>query len=190
MANNDNFDLDDFDFDDFDEFGLDDEGGFETGQKKSKKREAVETLSGSFVSGVKDKLFTRTAIERTLTDTLPVSYSNTYNSTINTARELNDIKKEATGLLSKHVNDFKKQNADSVKKLTSKLPKTIGKKYGEKINTWVDNIDNSADYKKTQQQIEALQDKALIDEVFGNLNAEQNQLQSDKAIETAANSEA
>lgn len=168
---------DDFDFDN-DDFNFDDEGGFE-GPPQSGARKAVTAFKGTFVSGVKDTVFSEHFQEETVKKMLPQAYGDTFAEFNDVKRQLGQLKYQITGDLDKQLDGFKKENNKVIKSLTSKLPSGIS----SRINNWADRFDKGYG---PSIDLEAMQTESIMNDVFGASSQVANDYQTKAALDTNA----
>lgn len=157
----DDFELDNFDFD-FDEFDKLSESGWKDLDKKTKARKAVSSLSGGFVKGVKEKIFSRDGQRAFIENGLPKSYASAYDSAIDgmdAVEELYDSAKSELDKVSAGATHRMKPLIDQYeKKLPLRLRNPL-KKWAMKpikSNQW------------TEENNEELQAVATVNEIFAN----------------------
>lgn len=176
MAKKDKYEFeDDFDFND--EFSWDDEGGFDS-PSQSNNRKAITAFKGTFVSGVKDTLFSEQFQEQTISRILPQSYADTYGELSNLKQQADQLKYQVGSELDKHTKQFRKDNNATIKKLTSKMPSSIS----SRVNRWADNFDTPY----TPVDLDALNTESMLSDVFGASAQIANDYQTKAAMETTA----
>lgn len=157
----DDFELDDFDFD-FDEFDNLGEGGWKDLDKKTKARKAVSSLSGGFVKGVKEKIFSRDGQRAFIENGLPKSYASAYDSAIDGMDAVEELYDSAKSELDK----VSAGAAHRMKPLIDQYEKKLPLRLRNPLKKWAMKPVKSNQW--TEENNEELQAVATVNEIFAN----------------------
>ena len=170
-----NFNLDNWDFDDIDwETG---EGGYKSSTAtKSRKRQAIESLTGGFVSGIKQSVLSRSTQRKMIEKSLPNSYVKTYDAAMDTRDAIEDIYQTAVTETAK-IND---KTASQVKPLVDRFSDKLPNKVRGPLRRWTQKTNPSHKWSaESQEELEAV---ATINDIFTRRNQEK--LQREITAET------
>ena len=170
-----NFNLDNWDFDDIDwETG---EGGYKSSTvTKSRKRQAIESLTGGFVSGIKQSVLSRSTQRKMIEKSLPNSYVKTYDAAMDTRDAIEDIYQTAVTETAK-IND---KTASQIKPLVDRFSDKLPNKVRGPLRRWTQKTNPSHKWStESQEELEAV---ATINDIFTRRNQEK--LQREITAET------
>lgn len=170
-----NFNLDNWDFDDIDwETG---EGSYRSSTAtKSRKRQAIESLTGGFVSGIKQSVLSRSTQRKMIEKSLPNSYVKTYDAAMDTKDAIEDIYQTAVTETAK-IND---KTANQVKPLVDRFSDKLPNKVRGPLRRWTQKTNPSHKWSaESQEELEAV---ATINDIFTRRNQEK--LQREITAET------
>lgn len=172
----DHIDLDDINWDNWGDIEATGEGEWKDLNKKQKARKAVTHLKGGFVSGIRDRIFTRDGQRSYIDKALPKEYRIAYDSAIDTYDAVADIYDEA----SKELKDISKKTGGALKPLVDKYNSKLPRKIREPLRKWTQNASKTnRDWDETDRdEIQAI---AQVNDIFAKQEA--NKLQRQEVIE-------